>query len=463
MPRPRALSIRSSPCISSTSRRDSTRPMPVPSIFECSAPRRLNGSNSRSSFSGVMPMPSSAMRRAQRSSSTCQLTRTWPPGRLYLTALLSRLTSTWRRRTRSARTKMSAPATSPRDPKPPSSPEIQVLTPTLVASGTTIESASSTEERRSTDSSVTVIWPDSTLDRSSTSLTSASRCAPAFSMCWMRASCCSDGGSAVSSRSSWEKPRTALSGVRSSWLMRDRNSVFARLDASSASRAWRSARAVCRPVTSRRTAVRSGPRSVSWRERETSSGNSWPSARRPNSSRTSPLWTIADLQRLGPGGFRGARMPRDEAVDRAADRLGRRRPEQALGRAVEEHDPAVGVDRDDAVVDGVDQAGHADLALAQRGLHVQPLGDVEERRHRALQHAVVPHRMRPVLDREASCRRAARGARRRRAARATRGTSGRCASRRPARPSAADGSASPSRGRAGPTRARSRAWPAPSG
>ena len=154
---------------------------------------------------------------------------------------------------------MSAPATSPRDPKPPSRPEIQVLTPTLAASGTTIVSASSTEERRSTDSSVTVIWPDSTRDRSSTSLTSASRCAPAFSMCWMRASCCSDGGSAVSSRSSWEKPRTAFSGVRSSWLMRDRNSVFARLDASSASRACRSARAVCRPVTSRRTAVSERP------------------------------------------------------------------------------------------------------------------------------------------------------------------------------------------------------------
>ncbi len=109
---------------------------------------------------------------------------------------------------------------------------------------------------------------------------------------------------------------------------------------------------------------------------------------------------VAELQLLRPGRFRGARPARNEAVDRAADRFGRRRAEQALGGAIEEHDLAFGVDRDDAVVDRVDEAGHADLALAQRGLHVQPLGDVEERRHRALQRAVVPHRMRPVLDRE---------------------------------------------------------------
>ena len=78
--------------------------MPVPSIFDFSAPSRLNGSNRRSSLSEVMPRPLSAMRRQPLSPPRSQLTTTLPPARLYLTALLSRLTSTWRIRTRSART-----------------------------------------------------------------------------------------------------------------------------------------------------------------------------------------------------------------------------------------------------------------------------------------------------------------------------------------------------------------------
>ena len=120
-------------------------------------------------------------------------------------------------------------------------------------------------------------------------MTSASRWVPAFSMCWMRSSCCSVGGRAASRRRSCENPRTALSGVRSSWLMRDRNSVLARLDASSASRACRSARAVFRSVTSRRTAVTSVPRSVWSADSEASSGNSSPPTRTPiNSSTAAP-------------------------------------------------------------------------------------------------------------------------------------------------------------------------------
>ena len=75
---------------------------------------------------------------------------------------------------------------------------------------------------------------------------------------------------------------------------------------------------------------------------------------------------------------------RDETIDRPADRLGRGDAEQGLGGAVEEDDAAVAVDRDDAVGDGVDELGDAKLALAQRGLHRQPLADVEEGRDRAV-------------------------------------------------------------------------------
>ncbi len=104
--------------------------------------------------------------------------------------------------------------------------------------------------------------------------------------------------------------------------MRDRNSVFARLDASRASRAWRSARAVCSPVTSRNTAVSRGPRSVSWRERETSSGNSWPSARRAEQLAHFAAVGVAGLQLLDPGASGEARDWRGmKRLDRAADRF----------------------------------------------------------------------------------------------------------------------------------------------
>ena len=61
---------------------------------------------------------------------------------------------------------------------------------------------------------------------------------------------------------------------------------------------------------------------------------------------TSPL--LPPGVRCGAGPL-AARRVRDEAIDRAADRLCRRHAEQGLGGAVEEHDPAVAVDGDDAV------------------------------------------------------------------------------------------------------------------
>jgi hypothetical protein len=105
---------------------------------------------------------------------------------------------------------------------------------------------------------------------------------------------------------------------------------------------------------------------------------------------------------MNPGGGIGSPLGavRDEAIDRAAHRVGRGDAEQGLGSAVEEDDAAVAVDRDDAVGDRVDELDDAQLALAQRGLHRQPLADVEEGRHGAVDPARLDDRVRPVLDRE---------------------------------------------------------------
>ena len=179
VPWPSVLEIRSSPSISSTRRRESTRPMPVPSIFEFSAPRRLKGSNRRSSFSEVMPRPLSV--DAHRAAFVVDLPSsrvTLPPMRLYLTALLSRLTSTWRMRTLVGEhpdlgpaSRRCGAATSPDRARRQAGRRLSA------ASGDTIDSASATAASRSTASIETIICPDSTRDRSSTSLTSASRCA----------------------------------------------------------------------------------------------------------------------------------------------------------------------------------------------------------------------------------------------------------------------------------------------
>ena len=63
-----------------------------------------------------------------------------------------------------------------------------------------------------------------------------SRCQPACCICAVQSRWCGASGGWRSSSSSWAKPSIAFSGVRSSWLMRDRNSLFARLAASAAAR-----------------------------------------------------------------------------------------------------------------------------------------------------------------------------------------------------------------------------------
>ena len=73
---------------------------------------------------------------------------------------------------------------------------------------------------------------------SSTSLMSESRWSPALAICSTYSVL---GSSSSSSSRSWAKPSMALSGVRSSWLTRERNSLLALLARSACSLARRSA------------------------------------------------------------------------------------------------------------------------------------------------------------------------------------------------------------------------------
>src|SRR5665811_1331036 len=115
------------------------------------------------------------------------------------------------------------------------------------ASGCINATASWTSSPVWTGSREMAIIPTSIRDRSSTSLISASRCRPALRMCSTASA--SSWSMAEEISRSWPNPRMAFSGVRSSWLMRDRNSLFAmlaRVASSLASSASRCASFHCR-------------------------------------------------------------------------------------------------------------------------------------------------------------------------------------------------------------------------
>ena len=105
--------------------------------------------------------------------------------------------------------------------------------------------------------------PLSMRDRSSTSSIIASRCSPAVWMWPMRSRCVGVSGSAPLMHSSCAKPSTAFSGVRNSWLMRDRKSVFAAFArcaaATSATRPSRTASSAVSRAASMRTAPMMAP------------------------------------------------------------------------------------------------------------------------------------------------------------------------------------------------------------
>ena len=171
-------------------------------------------------------MPLSAISSSTWLPSRCARTRTSPPGRLNLIALLIRLVSTCTRRVRSARSGGSASASS-----------TMTCTSFFSACDCISAAASATAAGSSTSASSTPCWPCSMRERSRMSLIRSSRCQHAS---WMWRVCA--GSASVSPRSSaWllscAKPSTAFSGVRSSWLMRERNSLFAWLASSAAARA----------------------------------------------------------------------------------------------------------------------------------------------------------------------------------------------------------------------------------
>ena len=150
------------------------------------------------------------------------------------------------------------------------------------ASGRIRLTASATTSATATGSSDSGSRPASMAAMSSTSLIKASRCRAAFRMKW-RFSFCSSVRS--SSSSSWANPRMAFSGVRSSWLIRDRYSLLAAFALSAASLASRSSMERCRTSSSTRAL----------RSRRSAARCSWavPScSRRTTSVTSSTLWMM---------------------------------------------------------------------------------------------------------------------------------------------------------------------------
>ena len=175
-----------------------------------------------------------------------------PSRRLYLMALDSRFSSTCLSRRRSARTKQLAVCWSD---------SMSISIPRAAASGRIRPIDSLINSAMCTASGDSSSRSDSMPAMSSTSLIMASRCLPPRRM-WPTASSCDGVRPSISS--SCAKPSTALSGVRSSWLIRDRNSSFAALARSASSWALRAvASAFLRSVMSVMVpATRIGPSSV---------------------------------------------------------------------------------------------------------------------------------------------------------------------------------------------------------
>ena len=187
-----------------------------------------------------------------RSSSTMS---TRPPGRLYLMALLSRLSSTWRSRVRSAcghqarrwrgslGQALQGPLKLQLEPHlgrvgighaPSSGPlpakAAQRAPPRRPASWCRFRCASGPATRRSS----------ATGDRPPRG---CGLQPPPLALRWC-------GSTLVDLHQLRAKPSTAFSGVRSSWLMRDRNSDLARLAAAATAAAWRASSSSRRSVTS---------------------------------------------------------------------------------------------------------------------------------------------------------------------------------------------------------------------
>ena len=229
------------PPISSTRRLLITRPMPVPWTAPRSCPRRLNGWKSWEIFSAVNPAPVSLTLSRIRSGPRGTHSRTTvPPGWLYFTALERRFRRTCFNRVRSARTKQGR-----------SNRGKEVSMPPFCACGSIIAWHSRITSASEVGSCDSDSFPDSICARSRISLMSSRRYQPARRISAMLPFC--DAVTGVTSDSiNCANPRIALSGERSSWLMLERKSDFARLAFSAAPFALVSASSTClRSVRSR--------------------------------------------------------------------------------------------------------------------------------------------------------------------------------------------------------------------
>ena len=146
-----------------------------------------------------------------------QSTTTVPSGLLYLIALKRRLIRTCFSRVLSARTKLGVSKRGKCMPMPRS-----------CACGSIMAWHSSMTSFSETGSRDSVSLPASIRARSRISLINSSRYHPALRI-WSRLRFCDGVGGGVPDSMTCAKPSTALSGVRSSWLMLDRKSDLARL------------------------------------------------------------------------------------------------------------------------------------------------------------------------------------------------------------------------------------------
>ena len=146
-----------------------------------------------------------------------QVTITVPFSLLYLIALESRLMTICFKRVASALTKMGLASLGK-----------VIWMPRCCACGSIMDWHSDKTSASDTDSIDNDTCPDSITARSRISLISFSRCHPAWRIWAMRADWEAVGNGTADSISC-AKPRIALSGLRSSWLMLERKSDLARL------------------------------------------------------------------------------------------------------------------------------------------------------------------------------------------------------------------------------------------
>src|SRR5665213_2407879 len=227
-PFPDSLVTVTSPPIISAKRRLIARPRPVPPNFRVvEASACVKGVKSFSSCSGVMPMPVSVTAKLSHGAPALSgrvTSRRTVPFSVNLLALDKRLN-------RICRTLVRSPYMAPA----PGAHSIWRALFFFSTSGCTVTPTSCTMRATSNASRYSSIFPASTLDKSSTPFTRASRCLPAvriFSRSGMKLWTPS---STASSCSNSLYMMTALRGVRNSWLMLARNWLLEELAASACS------------------------------------------------------------------------------------------------------------------------------------------------------------------------------------------------------------------------------------